>query len=88
MQSRPEGNKLPSPTIKTASNQKLSVQERERLKKEGRCFYCREVGHGFWECPKKMVRQQRNDKVMPIELKQASTPNLTKKSQQGNGQPQ
>ena len=30
---------------------KLIDEERTRYKKEGRCFRCRELGHGQWDCP-------------------------------------
>ena len=32
---------------------KLTDEERTRYKKEGRCFRCRELGHGQWDCPQR-----------------------------------
>jgi Zinc knuckle len=31
----------------------MSNKERQKLIKEGRCFYCKDVGHLSQECPKK-----------------------------------
>jgi hypothetical protein len=32
---------------------KLTPEEREKLRRENRCFYCREVGHSAVKCPRK-----------------------------------
>jgi hypothetical protein len=41
-------------TLNAMNNfKKLSPEERTKLMKEGKCFYCREVGHRSKECPKK-----------------------------------
>jgi Zinc knuckle len=32
---------------------RMSNEERQKLIKEGRCFYCKDVGHLSRECPKK-----------------------------------
>lgn len=35
---------------------KLSPEEREQLRRDGKCFYCREVGHISIKCPRKNQR--------------------------------
>lgn len=40
---------------------KLSQEERKKLMKEGRCFFCREVGHITKNCPK---RSKNNSKLI------------------------
>jgi Zinc knuckle len=32
---------------------KLTEEQREKLRKEGLCFYCKEKGHLAFDCPKK-----------------------------------
>lgn len=39
--------------MKTRSSLKLSKEDREKLMKEGACFYCKEKGHRASACPKK-----------------------------------
>lgn len=45
----------------SAKKERLTTEEREVLKKEGRCFTCREKGHLSSECPKKQPRAAEPD---------------------------
>ncbi|KAF5343731.1 hypothetical protein D9758_016509 [Tetrapyrgos nigripes] len=42
---------IPSASLNTKYPPKLTNEEREKMKKEGRCFGCREKGHTTWNCP-------------------------------------
>ena len=46
---------------KDSKKNPLTDEEKQTLKKEGRCFYCREIGHRFWECPKSKERKRKNE---------------------------
>lgn len=48
---RPE-NRLTSKSSGLAKRRKLDDVERQKLSREGRCFYCREIGHMSRDCPK------------------------------------
>ena len=56
---------------------RLTDQDWEQYKKEGRCFHCHELGHGFWQCPK-------NKKVASMKHKKQETPVMDPSSSQGN----
>lgn len=40
----------------------LTEPLKARLLREGRCFYCREVGHLALSCPKKRQAREKNEK--------------------------
>lgn len=44
-------------SIPKEKKKKLTAEEREELRKAGKCFYCREQGHLAINCPKKANRQ-------------------------------
>ncbi|KAF5360073.1 hypothetical protein D9758_007555 [Tetrapyrgos nigripes] len=44
-------NNTPGASSNTKYPPKLTNEEREKMKKEGRCFGCREKGHTTWNCP-------------------------------------
>ena len=43
--------------LETIKHMKLTSEEKERLKKAGACFFCREKGHISSRCPKKNDKQ-------------------------------
>jgi hypothetical protein len=45
----------------------LSEQDRERLRKEGKCFYCREGKHLAANCPSRKPRPKVNAIVEKVE---------------------
>ncbi|RXW12035.1 hypothetical protein EST38_g13822 [Candolleomyces aberdarensis] len=47
-----EVRKISLPRNPTTTIAKLTDAERERLRREGRCFFCREQGHMSRDCPK------------------------------------
>ncbi|KAF5364640.1 hypothetical protein D9758_005594 [Tetrapyrgos nigripes] len=44
-------NNTPGASSNTKYPPKLTNEEREKMKKEGRCFGCRKKGHTTWNCP-------------------------------------
>jgi hypothetical protein len=42
---------------------KLTDADKERLRSEGRCFYCKEQGHIAFRCPKKPGNEKRAGKA-------------------------
>ena len=47
---------------------RLSMEEREKLMKEGRCFKCKETGHRANECPNKGRKEETKKKMGGKEL--------------------
>lgn len=45
------------------SMKKLTPEEREACRREGRCFRCRQKGHMLKECPKSLITQPKNSKA-------------------------
>ena len=47
---------------------RLSMEEQEKLMKEGRCFRCKETGHRVTECPKKEKKEEPKKRMNGKEL--------------------
>jgi hypothetical protein len=47
------------PMILDAAREKLTPGMRQLCVQKGLCFYCREQGHGVWNCPKKAAADAR-----------------------------
>ena len=54
---------LPSQPRSTGPRPKLTDAERDRLRKEGSCFYCKEQGHLALYCPKKPGNEKKAGKA-------------------------
>ena len=65
--------------IDTAELNALSVEERNRLQKEGRCFNCRKTGHMSRACPTKQDAPKKT-----ASENQRLTIRTTKTKEEGN----
>ena len=53
----------PSTSRTSYPRNKLTPAERDKLRREGRCFYCRELGHVAERCPKKPGNDKKAGKA-------------------------
>ena len=54
------------------TKQRLSDADREKLRRENRCFFCREQGHTKFFCPKKKQGNRAGKRPVPAEVNGAS----------------
>ncbi|KAJ7208904.1 hypothetical protein GGX14DRAFT_566600 [Mycena pura] len=65
------GNEKPKSNKGTGKNKRtnmLSREERERLRAEGRCFTCKEVGHESRNCPQRQTAKPPTAKTSSVKL--------------------
>src|SRR4051812_24318219 len=76
-------------TMKTDANQniprlkKLTEEEREKLRRTGACFACRQPGHLASQCPKRITQTLRNiqEKEVRMRIKKTTTDTMIPQTQ-------